>query len=776
MQEGEYFVNKYKLSLEEKKEGIDNSDLRSFFRPEPNSNVLGSRWKVRNHYKAKVKPTKFNKWLDKNFGEYPVYYDEASADRIKIKLRRYLDNVGYFNSKVSFELEYKKKSLDIIYHIETPAPYRISELKYEVADSVLRTFFDKSLGNSLIKEGDIYNAFTFDDERDRITDFLRNNGYFYFNRNYIQFIVDSAFNDHKMQVTLKINNVQNNEKDSIGAFKERTHRRYYLKNIYVIPDWKPDLGQEYDTIRHEINFWNYETNYVYQFLLDEKKRIKPSAFNSALKIRPENPYSAKELQRTYRGLFNFGIIRTATISFDTTGAGSAEDDSYDYMNSTIRMQTGKLNSFQAELEGTNSSGDLGIRSNIIWSNRNIFKKADIFSLRLLGGLEAQSVVGDADNRLFNTFELGINGNFYFPRFIFPGRLIKFNQRYSPVTNVNLGYTYQDSPAQGRRYIYNIDLSYSWDQNKQIGHILTPINLNYVLVDPSESLAAWIKRQQNPRVVEQYSNHFIAGLKYSFIYNNQNIKVLEHFNYLRMNIETSGNLLYLVDNIFPSSPSRDSTGVYYTIGGVRYAQYFKWNVDFRHYDYFRNKSESLAFRLLLGIAIPYGNSNTVPYEKGFFAGGANDMRGWQFRRLGPGGAYVQNDLERVGDIQIQGNVEYRFTIYKFLKSAFFIDVGNIWLLPQDTIQTDYDERYYREGEFNWSTWYQQLALNAGIGFRLDFNFFIFRVDLAVPILDPVYWGTLPPEPEGGYLNNNTSTLRLPIEWNRTVFNFGIGYPF
>ncbi len=762
LNEGDYIISKYKLQFTHKPEEIKSSDLRSFFKPKPNASFLGSRWKLHNYYKAQEKPTKFNKWLERSVGEYPVLYDEDAAERIRYKIQKYLDNIGFFHSSVSFEVTFGKKTAELVYTVKPAEPYRIKKITYEIPDTLVRSFFNSELKKTLVREGHIYNAYTLDNERDRITDLLRDNGYYYFNRNYVQFIIDSSFQSHSMNVELKINNVKTTAKDGQGESQTRNHRRYFIKSVNVIPDWKPTYKLPYDTVYHTIKYWNDTTDYRYTFLLDQKKRLKPAAFNSSIKIKPGRPYSATSLQRTYRGLFNFGIIRTATITFDTTNAGAAPDGSYRFMNSTIQMQTAKLNTFQAELEGTNSSGDLGVRGNVIYSNRNIFKKAEIFSIRVNGGFEAQSVSGPVETGnsggVFNTFEAGFSGNIFFPRFLFPWQLIKFNQRYTPTTTVNFGFNYQRRPNYTRN-ITNLDLGYSWEQNLQVRHILTPITINYVNISPTPEFDSIIQQEPNQRLREQYSDHLIAGFSYSFIFNNQNLRVLKHFNYVRTNIESSGNLLYGINSLLSSSKSNDG---FYRVGGVRYAQYVRWNIDFRHYYYFLDKDQSLVFRFLFGIAIPYLNSNQVPYEKGFFAGGANDMRGWQFRTLGPGGYSGTNDYERVGDIQIQGNVEYRFEIYKALKGAFFADVGNIWTLTDQSISSD-TLNTYPDGNFLWDTWYRQLAVDAGFGLRLDFQFFIFRLDMAIPIIDPAYWR------EG-------ENIRLPLEWNRTVFNFGIGYPF
>ncbi len=747
--EDEYLVNKYTITIKDKPAEIATSDLRTFFKPKPNSKTLGVYWKLNVYYRFQNNQTKFNKWREKNFGEYPVFYESDHADRIGQKMKIYLDNIGFFNSKVSHEIEHKKRKVNISYTVIPAQPYYISSVEYDIADTLVGTFFKANIKKTLVKAGDIYNAYTFDDERDRITKDLRDVGYYYFNRNFVQFVVDSNFTDHELSVVLKINNVRVADENVPGKFYMKNHTRYFLKNITVIPDFKPIMDQVFDTVKHNIHFWGDTTKYNYDYLLDYKRRLKPSAFNSAIKIKPGRPYSASELQQTYRRLFNFSIIRTATINFDTTGAGENKEEGYHYMNSRISMQTAKVNSFQVDTEGTNSSGDLGIRGSVVVANKNIFKRGEVFSVRVNGGFEAQSVDTSSGSGLFNTFEAGISGNLYFPRFLFPFKLARFHERYTPVTNLNFGFSYQLRQNYSRN-ITNFDIGYSWDQTVQIKHILTPININYVNVIPiTDEFKDWIDTLTNPRLLEQYSDHLIAGVSYSIIFNNQNLTHLNHFNFNRLNVETSGNFLYAMNSLFKSDTN--ALG-FYEIANVRYAQYIRISNDFRHYFHFNEKKSSLVFRILLGLAVPYGNSTEIPYQKGFFAGGANDMRGWQFRTLGPGGYSANNNYERVGDIQIEGNIEYRFPIYKIFKGAFFLDVGNIWTLKETET--------YPNGEFKWNTWYDQLAVDIGVGVRLDFGFFVFRLDFASPVRNPTKY-------EEGDM------WQTPYIW---VLNFGIGYPF
>ncbi len=751
----EHLIKTYKVKVGGNHEEISTSELRTLCRPKPNSKTFFSRLKLYNYYRNQEKKTKIRTWLNDHFGEPPALYSEQDAEQVVRNMNRYLNNIGFFNSKIDYKVDYGNKIAKLTFYVTPAKPYHISDIKYNIADTNVKKLVFAELKKSLIEKKQIYNAYTLDDERDRITNQLRNEGYYFFNRNYIQFIVDSNFRKHEMKVTMVLNNVRKPDFSQPGKFIEKNHERYTINKVFVSPEYVPSEKVTYDTISHKISFWQDTTDYNYLFLYGNKLNIQPAAFNAALKIKPGTYYSANAVQQTYRKLFNYQIIRTANITFDTISVNRSQHPNKNLINAHVLLQDNKLNRFSAELEGTNSSGDLGIRGNLVFLNRNIFKRAEVLRIRLKGGTEAQTIASTDENntspKLFNTYEAGIDGTFFFPRFISPIRLDKFNQRYIPNSNINFGYNYQLRTNYSRN-ITNVDIGYSWNASKSVSHILTPINLNYVRVLPTPEFDSILNAETNRRLREQYSDHMIAGLNYSFIFNNQNAMALKHFNYLRVNLETSGNLLYLINSL--SGTAKNDSG-YYNLLGVRYSQYIRTSIDFRHYYYFFEKSNSLVFRLLLGAGIPYNNSDELPYEKGFYAGGANDMRGWQFRSLGPGSYEGSSTYERVGDIQIEGNIEYRFPVYSFFKGAFFADVGNIW--TYNTSAT------FPGGKFYFKEFYKQLAVDAGIGFRFDFQFFIFRVDLAAPMRNPAY-------PEG-------DRWRIKyLQPKDLVVSFGIGYPF
>jgi outer membrane protein assembly factor BamA len=406
------------------------------------------------------------------------------------------------------------------------------------------------------------------------------------------------------------------------------------------------------------------------------------------------------------------------------------------------------------LEGTNSGGDLGLRGGLVFSNKNLFKGAEVLRLRFNGGIEAQHIskvaIGDnTSSSIFNTTELGVDANIYFPRFLSPVALRTFAKEYQPKTNVSIGFSDQKRTYYSRT-ILKAAFGYDWMTKPTIQHLFTPVNLSSVKVNPSPAFQEYLDEQSNQRFKDQYSDHLIFSAKYSFIFNNQNVNKLNDFIYYRANIESAGNILA----IFNKTPLLDPVNDYHTLLGIRYSQYLKFDHDFRYY-HLLTSEHRIIFRTMMGIGLPYGNSEEMPFEQSFYAGGANGMRGWKLRQLGPGSFSGSVDIERIGDVQLEFNVEYRFPVWEYLKGALFVDAGNIWTLQE--------KPYYTNGSFDVKTFYEELAIDAGIGFRFDFSFFIFRLDTAIPLRDPEY-------------SKDQRWRFKTLQFNQLVWNFGIGYPF
>lgn len=339
---------------------------------------------------------------------------------------------------------------------------------------------------------------------------------------------------------------------------------------------------------------------------------------------------------------------------------------------------------------------------------------------------------------------------YIPKFLAPINEEVFSRYFRPKTLISVGYNLQDR-IEYDRIISNITFGYEWSQSKFINQILYPIDINLVKVSTTPEFDS-ILAGESERYRTQYTDHLILGLRYSYIYNNQELNKIKDFYYFRINFESAGNLLNLF--VGATGQTENSEG-YETAFGIRYAQYAKSNFDFRYY-FVLDKKHSVAIRSFTGVAIPYGNSIDIPFEKGYFGGGANGMRAWPLRYLGPGAYQDIQQIERVGDIMIEGNIEYRFPIYKIFTGGLFYDVGNIWLLKENET--------FPGGEFNFDNFIGQLAMDVGVGIRLDFNYFIFRVDVAQKLRDPARAVA------------DRWVIGSGGDWFEVAWNLGIGYPF
>ncbi len=418
----------------------------------------------------------------------------------------------------------------------------------------------------------------------------------------------------------------------------------------------------------------------------------------------------------------------------------------------MTLQKDKIHYYNIQLEGTNSGGDLGTLGSFSYRNNNIFRGSEVFRITFRYGFQAQRVENFVVNEgLFNTQEFSAEASITFPRFLSPINLHRFVSEYQPKTMIATGYNMQIRPMYNR-YIITASYGYNWMSTSTIEHYLTPINLNAVKVLPSDIFEELLSMETNQRIKDQYTDHLILGLNYSFIFNNQNVKKTNDFVYFKFDIETSGNLLSLLNN----TPIIKQTDNYHEIIGIRYAQYLKFQFDFRFYHYFRNKN-MLALRFAYGQGIAYGNSHDIPFEKSFYAGGTNGMRGWQFRTLGPG--EFNNEwgvnMEHIGDLHIESNIEYRFPLYGMVKGALFSDIGNIWTLS--------DNESFPGGQFKFNKFYKQMALDAGFGIRVDFSFFLIRIDMAIPLYDPSY-------------SESERWRAGKLQLQNIGWNFGIGYPF
>ncbi|MEI7980776.1 MAG: BamA/TamA family outer membrane protein, partial [Bacteroidota bacterium] len=492
---------------------------------------------------------------------------------------------------------------------------------------------------------------------------------------------------------------------------------------------------------------------TFYFLYRNKFKVKPRTIAQSIFISPGSNYNLLDVSQSYTQLSGLQVFKYINLQFlESPDPSPLRVPGQGILDCKVELSRSPAQSFTVTTDGTNSGGAFGIQGNFGYQNRNIFRGAQNFRINFSGSLQMQASGGSDGSQFFNTIELGVNAALTFPQFLIPIKPETMPKNFKPKTTISVGYNFQHQ-IDYDRHISNMAFGYSWMQNETIKHVLNPIEISLVKVYTDAYFDSLLNSQPDQRLKNQYTDHMVAGLKYSFTFSNQKINKVKDFFYIRTNFETGGNLLYAIDKIF-KIPKNDSGG--YTIFGLPYSQYVRPDIDFRYYNILGNNF-SFVYRFYGGIGIPYGNSSVLPFEKAFFAGGANGMRGWKMYYLGPGSYHsdVENTFNQIGDIQLEANVEYRFPIYHWMRGALFMDAGNIWLLKEAVDLPG--------GKFIFPDFINQIAIDAGFGIRLDFDFFIFRLDPAIPLRVPWY-----PANDRWYFSK--------MQFKDIIWNFGIGYPF
>lgn len=745
--EGKSLVQSNKIVFENKKKTeISKSGLSHYITLKPYKKTFQTKLPNWIYYKSEQKPnSKTWKWLNEKFGREPIYYDPTDANNSANQMMRYIDNVGYFHSKVTHTVRERGKRAKITYHVYPTEPYKVNNIEYVINDSLIRSYIMRDSTKFEVEEGDIYNAYTLDRIRETITERMKNSGYFYFSRDDIFFEVDSNFMNHSLAIIMKL-------KDNKLSYK-----KYYINKISIYPDYSVFRSQERPTdsvtlvqevgTRKRINHLNF-----YYF---NDPQVKPQSFLRSIQILEDFPYNQRSVTNTYRALGNFRLFNNVNIEFDTV---NVENDSRNRLDCRITMQQNDVHSFTVQGESTNSDGDLGIKGSFSYSNKNIFHGAETFQISLKGGFEAQKLMGneitESGKSIFNTWEFGITTSVLFPKFLglFPS--ITLARDYQPTTTLSLGFNSQTRYYYSR-YITTASSSYDWKTNYRLAQTLSPFFLNSVkIANINPAFQAYLDAETSQRKKAQYTSHLLFGTRYSLTYNTQNINKTGSFFYIRADFESSGNLISLFNKT--KLVTKNEQG-YHELFGIPYAQYLRGSFDIRQHIDLGNDNWFVT-RQFIGIGLPYGNSKDLPFERSFYGGGANGLRGWLYRTVGPGGYVpVTDDIEKTGDMQLEFNAEYRFPIYNIFNGAVFIDMGNVWTYrPNESMPNS---------EFKFNTFYKQMALDAGFGIRLDVSFLLLRFDIAYAMRNPY------PDPETGrYWRFGNG------DFNNIRFQAGIGYPF
>lgn len=752
--EGQYLLRKNRIETTSTE--IRKAQIRPFIRQQPNRRLLGLVPLNLFAYQLadRGRDTGVRRWFKNTIGEPPVIFNPILMESTRQQISMFLHGQGYFNSQVS--ATFNPDNGLALFQIMGNRPYFVRNISYRIDDNNLAPFVFADTTQSLIRRNTRYSAEALESERQRISDNLRNHGFYRFSRDFIRFELDSALTMHKLDIAVIIENPTMGTRPGVSETRNYYHRRYVIDRVSIFPDFSPltaPIGI-FDTTYFALD--EALLTKPLEFIHSGKLTIKPKALAQHILLEPGSFFNSRDVELTYYNLSAMRNFRFINIQFAdlTSYSDDTTATTYGRLGANIQLARLPVNAFAIEAVGLNTAGMLGVAGNLSFSNRNFLGGAERMSLRLIGALEASASAfnnREAGPTPFNTLELGAELRLEIPRLLAPISVDRITRESRPRTTIHTGVNYRHRPDY-TRYIFNVSYGFEWSNNPQIRHALHPVEISSIRIFNDSILLSRLP-QGNPLILSRYKDHLTAGLRYSFTFNSQQLGRDVDFRYLRLNLETSGNIANLIANALGSPTDEDGKR---TLFNIPYAQFIKADVDFRHYTFF-NPNNSLVFRLMGGIGLPYGNSTVMPFVKSFFSGGANSIRAWRLYTLGPGSFSdtLGVRFDRSGDIKLEANIEHRFAIYRFLHGAVFADAGNVWFINENP--------QFEGGEFRFDTFLSEIAIGTGVGLRLDFNFFIVRLDAAFPLRNPALaqgerW--------------LTSFPRLN-QWN---LNLGIGYPF
>jgi outer membrane protein assembly factor BamA len=692
----------------------------------------------------------WNKWVRK-LGEAPVLYSPDAAESDALQLEKAMQNAGYMHAKVETDSlpNHEKKRIKLQYNLLPGEPHIINSITYEFPNDTLR---DMILGDSAlltVREGDRLDRNKLEQERDLISGMMKNRGYWAFSKDFITFSADTTEGSLLADLTMR---VHDRMPAKAGSVSIDTHQVYRIRDIYVITDY--DTGSDVDIREYQSKD---TTDYRGLTILYGKKRyLRPSSLYENIYLKEGEVYRQEDVNNTYTALGRMQILKFTNIRLLPV----ATIDGTGWLDAYVLLTPGKSQNASIELEGTNSEGDFGVAAGINYTHRNIGNGAEVLQVKLRGSYEA--LTGNLEGFIHNRYlEAGVESSLTFPKFKFPLLKEEFKRKIKASTEIHLSMNYQERPEY-TRIISTVGWSYKWsERSNRYRYTLTPIDVNYVYLPSSTENFIDQIAPDNPLLKYSYQDHFIMRAGFNFYYTNKRRALpwqqvtQNDISTWRVNVETAGNLLFALSSINHRSNFHE---VPHKVFGINYSQYVRMDADYSYLHTF-DKRNALACYAGFGIGVPYANSSIMPFEKRFYGGGANGVRGWDVRTLGPGRYPASNSVSdfiyQCGDIRLNLSVEYRAKLFWVLEGALFIDAGNIWTIR------NYETQPY--GQFKFNQFYKEIAAAYGIGLRLDFNYFLIRVDLGMKAHDPA-------------INKEEWPLIHPNFRNDHSLHFSIGYPF
>ncbi|MDR2145353.1 MAG: BamA/TamA family outer membrane protein [Tannerella sp.] len=756
--DGEYLLGKAKIRTDNK--DVTPYELTPYLQQRPNYRVFGF-WKMPLHI-YNLSGRNDNKWINRqlrSMGEAPVIFDFDLTEQSKDRIEQYLSNSGYANAQVNFSIDTaRRKKAAVNYSVATGIPYRIYNYRTHIADykidSILqlkpqaRTFMQMIFGvdnkdyTSLIKPEMLFDRMILNKERQRITSLLRRNGYYAFNRDNIEYKADTSFNSYRVDLDMYVKPLETAV--SSGDTVNNYNKRYYINSVKILTDYDPlnpeKTGDDYrisDSTR-----WRGVNIYYGQ----NGRSIHPKVLQQGCYIVPGRLYNERNVEQTYESFSAMGALRYVTVRFD-----EFEDSDTMKLDCTILTAPAKKQGVYFDVEGTNSAGDLGFASSLTYQHRNLFKGSELFSAKIRGGYEYLS----ATEQLGNYWEYAGETSLHFPHFVFPFVSYGFKRRIRATTEFKMSYDQQQRPEYHRSIVSGSWIYHWQNRNNMMGrHTFKLLDVNYVFLPYIDN--DFKEQLPETTTLYNYTNQFVVSTGYAYSFNNYD--PMEHgkntYSY-RMSLESAGNVLYALSNLLGAK--KDGNGRY-NLFGINYSQFLKGDLDFAR-SYSLDERNNVAFHIGIGVAYPFGNTKEIPFDRRYYAGGANSNRGWNVRTLGPGSMPITDStsfINQVGDIRLDANLEYRTKLFWKFELALFADAGNIWTIRK------YD--YQPQGNFNFGRFYREIALSYGLGLRLDFDYFLVRFDTGMKAYNPQ-------EPD-----NKRWVIGNPNFRDNFAWHFAVGYPF
>lgn len=763
--EGEYLLDKVDISVKDG-DKIQTEELYNFLRQQPNHKVLGfAKLQLSMYSLSGRDSTKwYNRWL-RRIGQAPVIYDHELTEASARQLKQALVNRGYMDARVVADTVSRKgKKMEVEYGIFAGTPHYIGSMAYNIPDTAVRRVVlrDTAATDAHVGVGDLFDRNRLDEERGRIVDLLRNAGYYEINRDCITYTADTVSGSRKIGLTLNLRaSAVHAPATAVGVAPGDTtalfrNRPFYFAKVYIVVadnitsvEGLRGAGRLDTVAARNLDIIYGPDRFLRPYILEEKCYIEPG-----------ERYMAKAVDRTYEALGRLSIIKFVNIELVPVSAPGAPAG---LLDAYVFVSRNKKQSISVELEGTNSEGDLGFGLGLTYQHRNLAKGSQLFTAKFRTAYESLS--GNVDGLINNRYsEYAAEAGITFPKFECPFLSKNFKKKVMASTEFAVSFNYQERPEY-TRIIAGAAWKWKWQQQRpgfMRRHTYELVDINYVRLPRSTYDFIDQIAPDNPLLRYSYEDHFIMRMGYTFYRTNRRVPTAQQSAFaiqpyvttLRASVETAGNLLYGISN---AVGQHRSDGVY-KILGIQYAQYVKGEVDYT-YTLNLNSRNALSFHAGFGIAYPYGNSTMVPFEKRFYAGGANGVRGWGVRTLGPGAFDARNSvtdfINQCGDISLLLNAEYRAKLFWVFEGALFVDAGNIWTIRSYETQP--------RGEFRFDKFYKQIALAYGVGIRMDFTYFLLRFDLGLKAHNPA-------------ANQEAWPLIHP-KWSRDAnFHFSVGYPF